>query len=94
VAEARHEHRIVDLSSDGVALAGDQRRGDGAGISREGAANPGINRVAEGSHRGGVTQPQARPSRRLGAPDLAGDEADCADLLEVEVPREIVTTRP
>ncbi len=47
VGEARDVHGVVDRRRDRVALAGDQRRGDGAAVARQHRADAGVEAVAE-----------------------------------------------
>ena len=47
MADAGHEHGIVEMRIDGVAPAVDQHRGDGAGIARQHGANAGVDRIAQ-----------------------------------------------
>src|SRR6476646_8678784 len=92
--QARYVHRVVDWRGDGVALAGDQRRSDGAAVAGQNRTDTFVDRLADRIEKGRVAQPERRRRRRRLALDGAERVARGADAHEIHVACEIVAARP
>jgi hypothetical protein len=93
VREARNVHGVVERRRNGVALAGDQRGRDRAGIARHRRANAPIDAVAHAFDERRVDEPQAGTARRRRDLDLPHRKAGGADALEIKIAREVVSAR-
>ncbi len=94
MGEARNVHGVVHRGGDGIALAGDERRGDRALVAGHDRADALVDRLAHAVDGGGVAQPKAAVGRGYGRVNAAKREAGGADALEVEVTREVVAAGP
>ena len=83
VADAGDEHGVVEIRRNGVALAGDQRRGDRADVASEHRADARIDRVTHALNESIGAQAQARGGRRAHDLDRAVREPRCAEALEI-----------
>jgi hypothetical protein len=90
VADAGHEHGVVEMLVDDVAAAIDQHGGDGAGIAGQHGANARIDRIAQILDEGIGALPNILRCRRRDDFYGAADETRGADALEEHIPREIV----
>jgi hypothetical protein len=90
VADAGHEHGVVEMLVDDVAAAVDQHGGDGAGIARQHGANARVDRIAQTLDEGIGALPNALRRRRRDDFYDAADKTRCADALEEHIAREIV----
>ena len=94
MAEARDEHRVVDIRRDRIAPAGQQRGRDGALVAIEPGPDARVDRIAQALHGRPIAQAKAALLRRRQRRDPAHYEAGGADALEEHVAREIVAAGP
>jgi hypothetical protein len=83
VADAGYEHGVEYAAGQRIALAGDEGRGDGAGVARYRRADATIDAVADAFDRGCEREPPAWRGGGRCRRDGAEREAGRADALEV-----------
>src|SRR5437879_13704936 len=85
VGQAGNIHGVVERLGDGVTLAGDQRRGDRARVSRNRGTDTPVDSVAHALDDGRVAEPEARTARRGGDLDLADRQAGRTESLTLAI---------
>ena len=92
VADAGNEHGVVEILRDHVAPAVEQHRRDRAGVARQHGADMRVDGVAQRCTTASARCMQTGRGRRRNHIDRAAHEAGGADLLEIKIAGEIVTS--
>jgi hypothetical protein len=83
VREAGNVHGLVDLARNGIALAGNQRGGNGAAVARQDSTNALVDRFPDAVDEYRIPQPQRVRMRRLGRAQLSQHEPGSAKPLKI-----------
>ena len=94
VVDAGGAQSLVGVLVDQPALAGDERRRDGAGLAADRFGDAAREIGARRIHRRGEAKRKVRGNRRRLHGDAPGQRADRADPAEISVAGEIVAARP
>ena len=94
MVDAGGAQSLVGVLVDEPALAGDERRRDGAGLAADGVGDAARQSVACRIDRRGEAKRKVRRNRRRRHGDAPGQRADRADPAEIGVAGEIVAAGP